>query len=304
MSKEQLPVQSIEDVLPDSYPPEVEAYFAHYELDVGPGIQHWFGSFPSGNYTLVAHIYRPARYEAAVIGLHGYMNHAGQLKHVIRPLLEQGFAVALFDLPGHGLSSGPSARIDSVEEYTQAVSDFMKIIRPRLHGPYHALGFSLGAGILVDLLLTGRAESFEKIILAAPLIRWTAYRQSKDTYKVYSKFTNKIPRFSQKNSSDREYLVFNKTEDYLQATHVSLPWVKALFDWNEKVTGLPVCEKEILILQGDKDATVDWQYNLELLGKKFPHAEIEILHKARHELFNETLNIRNSVLNYIQEYLK
>jgi alpha-beta hydrolase superfamily lysophospholipase len=304
MSKERPIIEPIEDADPQSYSARTEAYFAHYGLDCEPDVQHVFGSFASGRYTLAAHLYRPAHYEATVVLLHGYLNHTGQMRHLTGRLIEEGFAVGVFDLPGHGLSTGQSARIEDFEEYEQALEDFMKIVRPRLHGPYHAIGFSTGASILVDSLLTNRAESFDRLILAAPLIRWTAYRQSKDTYKVYRRFTDRISRFHTKNSSDREYLAFNKTGDYLHATHLSLDWVKALFDWNDKLKDLPPCDRDILILQGDKDSTVDWKYNLKLLGKKFPNARIEMFPKVRHELFNEAQEHRERVLETVRQYLQ
>ncbi len=297
-------MQSIEQVDPRSYPAEAEAYFAYYGLDFGRDAVHLFGSFESGGIPLAAHLYRPARYEATVIGLHGYLNHSGQLRHLIGSLLEAGYAVAVFDLPGHGLSGGPTARIDDFEQYITALDDFMKIVRPRLHGPYHAVGFSTGAAILIDLPLTGRDNPFEKIVLAAPLIRWTAYEQSRKTYKIYSRFTDKITRFHQKNSSDKEYLVFSKTRDYLHADHLSLSWVRALFDWNEKLTVLPACQKPVLILQGDKDSTVDWRYNLDLLGEKFPRGEVQLIAGARHELFNESMEYRQLVLQSVKTYLE
>lgn len=304
MSKERPIIEPIEDADPQSYSACTEAYFAHYGLDCGPDVQHVFGSFASGGYTLAAHLYRPAHYEATVILLHGYLNHSGQMRHLIARLLQEGYAAAVFDLPGHGLSTGQSARIENFAEYGQALEDFMKVVRPRLHGPYHAVGFSTGASILSDTLLTGQEEIFDRVILAAPLIRWTAYRQSKDTYKIYRRFTDRIARFQTKNSSDREYLTFNKTRDYLHATHLSLDWVKALFDWNDKLKDRPPYRKEILILQGDKDSTVDWTYNLYLLGKKFPNAKIEMFPKARHELFNEAQEHRRLVLASVVRYLK
>lgn len=304
MTIEQPPIEPMEDVNPESYPTETEGYFSHYDLDCGPEVQHWFGSFSSGKYTLAAHLYRPAHYEATILLFHGYMNHTGQFKHLIRRLLEEGYAAAVFDFPGHGLSSGERARIDDMAEYTRAAGDFLKVVRPRLHGPFHALGFSMGAAVLADLLLTGQGGLFDKVILAAPLIHWSAYNQSKNTYKIYIKFTDKITRFHQKNTSDREYLIFNKTQDYLHASHLSLYWVKALFDWNDTLDNLPACGKEILILQGDKDSTVDWQYNLDLLGRKFPNAKIEMFHTARHELFNEAIKHRLRVLESVTKYLK
>jgi len=304
MSKDRPSIQPIEDVNPESYSEDVEAYFAHYDLDCEDDVQHWFGSFESGKYSLAAHLFKPACYKATVVLLHGYLNHTGQFKHLIGFLLEQGYAVSAFDLPGHGLSTGQSARIDEFEEYARSVDDFMKIVRPRIEGPYHALGFSTGGAILADLLLADRSENFQKAILAAPLIRWPGYHQSKSTYNVYIKFTDKIARKLRKNSSDKVYRLFNKTQDYLHAQHVSLFWVKALFEWNDKVKDLSACDKEILVLQGDKDTTVDWKQNLKLLGEKFPNAKIEMFGKARHELFNEARQHRQKVLESVNHYFQ
>ncbi len=304
MSKERPTLVPIEDADPQSYPEDTEAYFAHYGLDFGPEVQHFFGSFPSGRYILAAHLYQPTQYEATVVLFHGYLNHSGQLRHLIGRLLKESYAAAVFDLPGHGLSTGQPARIGNFAEYGQAMEDFLKVVRSRLHGPYHAVGFSTGAAILTDSLLGGQEEAFERVILAAPLIRWTAYRQSRQTYKVYRRFTDRIARFQTPNSSDREYLIFNKTQDYLHARYLSLDWVKALFDWNEEIKSRPLCTKDLLILQGDKDSTVDWTYNLHFLGKKFPNSKIRMFSGARHELFNEAPQYRQQAMETVLQYLK
>ncbi|SUV72968.1 lysophospholipase [Acinetobacter baumannii] len=38
--------------------------------------------------------------------LHGYLEHSGIYQPIIREILEQGFSVITYDLPGHGLSNG------------------------------------------------------------------------------------------------------------------------------------------------------------------------------------------------------
>jgi alpha-beta hydrolase superfamily lysophospholipase len=300
---ERLDIEPIERADGRDYPAPVRSYFAHYGLaQNGFGGEHLFGTFPSGEFALAGHVYRPATYRATVLLVHGYLNHSGQFKHLIHYLLGNGFAVGVFDLPGHGHSSGDEAAIDSFEQYTQAVDDFMAVVTSRLHGPYHAAGFSLGGAILMDLLAAGRAAAFEKIVLAAPLVHWSLYEQSKGTYKVYSVFTDRIARFHQKNSSDKAYLVFNRTQDYLHRTSLSLRWVKALFDWNEKIERMPPCRTPVLVLQGDKDSTVEWRYNLELIDSKFPRARIDIVAGARHELFNEAENTRRAALDAVGRY--
>ncbi|MDH4201735.1 MAG: alpha/beta hydrolase [Phycisphaerae bacterium] len=303
--KERLELEPLATVDPVAYSDEAKGYFAHYGLDCeGMHTEHMFGSFESGDFTLAAHLYQPAQYTATVVLLHGYLNHTGQFKNLIRFLLENNYAVAVFDLPGHGLSSGEKGAIDSFEKYITVTQDFMRVVKDRLKGPCHAIGFSTGATILIEMLLENIAGDFEKIALAAPLIHWTAYEQSKGTYKVYKQFTDKIARFHRKNSSDKEYLVFNKTQDYLHSKHLSLRWVKALFDWNDKIDPMGPCDREVLVIQGDKDGTVDWKYNMDLVKQKFPNAKIEMVPGANHELFNEAPEYKQQALNLISDYLK
>jgi len=298
-----LPVlEPLEQAKPDCYSESAKAYFAYYGLDCGPQIEHLFGSFASGPYQLAAHIYRPARYEAAVVLLHGYLNHSGQMRHLLSALLENHFAVALFDWPGHGLSTGPHASINHFEEYTIALADFLQKVRARLHGPYCAVGFSMGAAVLIDTLLTGAVPCLEQVVLAAPLLRWAAYNLSKPLWKTVCLFTDRIPRIQQKNSSDPEYLSFNRSRDFLHARVVSLQWVKALYKWNDKLQTLPPSDRKILILQPQEDKTVDWPYNLKMLQKKFPTAHLQMLPGARHELFNEASTYCQAAIRAVLDY--
>jgi lysophospholipase len=303
--KERPDIEPLAAVDPAAYSDEAKRYFAHYGLDCyGLDTQHWFGSFESAGFTLAAHLYKPVEYTATVVLLHGYLNHTGQFRHLLHFLLDNNYAVAAFDLPGHGLSSGETARIDSFDEYITVTHDFIRIVKDRLSGPYHTVGFSTGAAILVEMLLENIADGFGKIVLAAPLIHWTAYEQSKGTYKVYKQFTDKIARFHRKNSSDKEFLIFNKTQDYLHSKHLSLKWVKALFEWNGKVEPMDACDREVLVIQGDKDGTVDWKYNMKLIDEKFPNATVEMIPGANHEIFNEALEYKQQALNCIAEYFR
>ncbi|MHC4552052.1 MAG: alpha/beta hydrolase [Planctomycetota bacterium] len=298
-------LEPIQQVNPDRYDAAALDYFAHYGLDNSDlSVEHRFGTFESAGFTLAAHLYEPAHYTATVVLLHGYLNHCGQYRHLIRYLLENNYAVALYDLPGHGYSTGEKAAIDSFDQYVQTTQDFMQIVTQILDGPYHVLGYSTGAAIVIEMLVDNCTGDFDKILLAAPLIRWSAYEQSKATYKVYKEFTDRIARFHRKNSSDKEYLVFNKTQDYLHAKHLSLRWVKALFDWNDKLQHAPGSDKEILVIQGDKDGTVDWQYNLGLIAEKFPNTKVKQIPGANHELFNEAPQYKQKALDYVTQYLQ
>lgn len=299
---ERLDIMPIEQADGRGYSPAVQAYFAHYGLDGELfGTEHLFGTFPSGDFTLAGHLFRPAEYTATVFLVHGYLNHSGQFRHLIRFLLDNGVAVGVFDLPGHGLSTGDEAAIDTMTQYTQAVQDFVAAAGRWVRPPYAVVGFSLGGAIVMDLLRQGCA-AFERVVLAAPLVHWSLYEQSKGTYKVYSAFTDRIARFHQKNSSDREYLVFNKTQDTLHRQWLSLRWVKAMFDWNAAFAAMPSCLVPIRVIQGDKDTTIDWRYNLNAVREKFPNAEIQMIHGARHELFNEAPGYRQAAFDCMKQY--
>ena len=131
--KDRPAIEPLAAVNPAAYSDEASAYFAHYGLDCeSPDTEHLFGSFQSAGFTLAAHLYQPAQYQATVVLFHGYLNHTGQFKNLIPFLLKNQYAVAVFDLPGHGLSSGRQAEIDSFDQYITVTQDFLNVIKTRL----------------------------------------------------------------------------------------------------------------------------------------------------------------------------
>ena len=106
-------------------------------------------------------------------------------------------------------------------------------------------------------------------------------------------------------SSDKEYLDFLTHHEPLRRTKVPLSWVQALTRWNEKLIGLNNDNnKEILIIQGTKDTIVDWKYNIPFLKQVFPLSQIIYIENGKHELFQETKNIRDYVFDIITEKLE
>ncbi|MEN6307184.1 MAG: alpha/beta hydrolase [Anaerohalosphaeraceae bacterium] len=328
-------IQSVVGLLAEThgpaYPEPIQSYFDHYGLD-WPCARHWFGWFASRDRKLAGHVWMPSTCKAIVVVLHGYMNHTGQMKHLIAGLLDNGFAVGSFDLPGHGLSEGNQAALGALGDYTQALRDFVKEIRLMLSAEIstgrprglraglcfysipglpptgsamkiHFVGFSTGATVGIDNLISGHGDLFDKVVLAAPLIRWRGYKVSKATYAFYRTFTDRVPRMPQANSSDLDFLYFNRHCDSLHTPVVSLDWVKAIFNWNDQLVRVQPSPKELFILQGDRDTTVDWRYNTRLLRDKFPAARMEIIPAAKHELFNEAQPCRQHVIGRVVHYL-
>jgi len=67
---------------------------------------------------------------------------------------------------------------------------------------------------------------------------------------------------------------------------------------------MPVCGRDVLVMQGDKDGSVDWKYNINLIREKIPKARIEMIAGANHELFNEAAEYKNTALEYVVGYFK
>ncbi|MFA6425224.1 MAG: alpha/beta hydrolase, partial [Phycisphaerae bacterium] len=246
------------------------------------------------------------------------------LSKLIKSLTEADFAVAVFDLPGHGLSSGERTAIDNFSQYNDCLADFVNAIRPYVKAPYHLIGHSTGAAIILDYILSDREDYFDKVILAAPLERSDWWLLSKIGFSICRHFCDNLPRVFRNISSDKDFLNFLQYHDPLSAKSFSLKWVGAMFEWDKRIEGkneknrsithstgsgqaVAALNKElnrpILVIQGTKDNIVDWKYNVPLIMSKFHDCEVELIENARHELFNESQQYRDEVFSLIKDYL-
>ena len=299
---------SLDSVMPGAYTDSILMYFRYYGLNFddkkGKSFEHLFGTFQSDTNTLAGHIFRPKDYKATIILLHGYFEHCGQLNHLIYYLLQNGYAVAAFDLPGHGLSNGELGAIDNFSRYTLALKNFVNIIDEKLHGPYYLIGHSTGAAIALDYLFTAEDCFFGKVVLVAPLIHNNSWNLSRISYKIANPFINRFPRKFRNNSSNKDYLDFIKTKDPMQLRTISLKWFKAFLEWNSQIVDYNPSNKQIYIIQGMNDKSVDWEYNIKCICDKFCNTEVGFIDKGRHALLNESYSRRNEVFSQINEYLE
>lgn len=285
-----------------SVDPQLTAkYFRWYGLDLVPG-GHVFGSFRSGGYTLAAHAFRPQAPRATVILMHGYLDHTGSHGTTIAHLLAQGYAVATYDQPGHGLSSGRRASIEDFQQYTDIFRDFLTLCRAHMPIPCHAIAHSTGASILIDYLLSGNGDDLGRVVLVAPLLHSAQWGASTTLAPLLGAFTDDLPRVFRDNTSDKSYGEFLR-RDPLQPRHTSLEWFDALVAWNERIERYPPSPRPVAMIQGDEDTVVDWRYNLALLRTRFPQARVEMIPGGRHQLLNEAPALREKILRVVDEEL-
>ncbi|MBT8374983.1 MAG: alpha/beta fold hydrolase, partial [Deltaproteobacteria bacterium] len=128
VKKEMKPLNFLQDPL---HTPLEVSYFRYYDFDLKE-TSHFWGTFNSGNKKIAAHILMPADSKGSVFLLHGFFDHSGIMKNLIRHCLDRHYAVAIYDLPGHGFSSEQGLAINDFSEYVAVLEDFIKICKDYL----------------------------------------------------------------------------------------------------------------------------------------------------------------------------
>ncbi len=283
--------------------------FAELDSDLA-GIRASIGTFESGPYTLVCQHFVPSAYppQKTAFLLHGYFDHAGLYRHLIRHLLHKGIAVVIFDLPGHGLSSGATASINSFQEYSEAFVAILELATERqLPSPWIAIGQSTGGAIIMDSLLGQRLKDkylFQHAILLGPLLRPRHWSRSKILFSLSKLFVASTPRKFSKNSHDTEFLKFLESEDELQSRILPRDWVLAMIDYINRFEKAPAQKQSLQIIQGKGDGTIEWEKNVPAILKKFPGSQVHWVEEAGHHLVNESIPYRKQVFQIIDRVLE
>ena len=276
-------------------------YFQFYDLNPA-GARHFFGTIVSEGQTLVVHIFLPPEPRGTLYLMHGFLDHSGTLSKLIKEGLAHQYAVVSWDLPGHGLSSGARTDIGEFELGARQLSDIMSRSENYLPKPFHLIAHSTGCSISLEYIYHSPARAFDGIVFLAPLIHHQHMGWGRFGYTIAKPFTKHFHRIDTINSSDQEYLDFVK-RDPLQSTSLSLAYLEDLYRWVDEAETYPAWPGSMLILQGDQDNIVDWEYNLEFLSDKITHSEIRIIPGANHQLANERKELRSEVFALIFAYL-
>lgn len=281
--------------------PALLPYLQFYNLDPrqllapsGAQVRCSAGTFDAAGFRIFCQSFSfsPGGCRGTVFVLHGYYDHGGLYGKLLRYLLLKGYAVVIFDLPGHGLSSGDRAAITSFAHYTDVLDALLtRAATAALPSPWHLVGQSTGGAIAMDYCLRHCAEAVprvDKIVLLAPLVRPHQWWRGSLLHSVLKHAVEGIPRNFVDNSHDAEFLRFLREDDPLQSRQLSARWVSALKEWLTRFEAAPACAKALFVVQGTGDTTVDWRYNLQAIARKFPYAHIEKISDARHHLVNES----------------
>lgn len=267
-----------------SYSSQTLSYFNYYDLDFD--VLRCFGTFESQGFDLAAHLFDPGNARGTVFLLHGYYDHTGILRNIVRLCIEEQLAVAVFDFPGHGLSTGVTASIDSFSQYVAVFKDFFEFCRPHIAEPYYLIGHSMGTAVILEYLFQTKGPPFEKVILLAPIVRCSYYYLSRIGHFLMSPFWDTAPRWFRKSSSDKRFLDFYRN-DPLQCSHFPMKWADSFYLWNRRIKSYGTISTAVAVIQGTRDNVVDWRHNIPFLRQRIPNLEAVYIKKARHQLMNE-----------------
>jgi len=286
-------------------PAELNSYLEHYHINftrTGLAKQYSIWRQPVATHRITSQCWSAYQPRGTLFIIHGYLDHCALYKRVIDWALTHQLNVVTFDLPGHGLSSGTPAAIDSFDEYTRVLKTIINHYRDITPAPYYSLGQSTGCAVIADYLLSHPEIVFKKNVLLAPLVRCRAWSVLRWVYFSVRPLIKDIKRNFSQTSHDREFQEFLLKNDPLQAKRIKLSWLGAMDAWIAKVKQAKPVNQDIMIIQGDEDSTVDWAYNLLALQHCFPNHHTQIIPGAEHRLANEALQFWQPVADTLERY--
>lgn len=281
---------------------EIAHYYDFYDMALYrefEGLEQRVGWLDASDFRIVMQSFKPVDPKGTVFVFHGYFDHAGIYHHLIRFLIKSGYAVVIYDMPGHGLSSGKQASIQNFQQYQNAMDACLKACKGSLPKPYHCVGQSTGGAVLIDRILNTEThgEAYDKVVLLAPLVRPKGWDGIKKLHSVVKPFFKVWHRSFAKNSEDTKFLTFLKDHDPLQSKYLAVDWISALREWVPKIESSRKMKRKVLIIQGTSDMTVDWQHNVDVIKRLFSEVKITYIQDAQHHLVNESLLKRDKIFN-------
>lgn len=285
----------------------LRTYLHHYgfdELHKTNAVNYAMGVLHFDGMKLVGHWWRKEKAKGTVLLVHGLFDHVGIYLKIVDELLSKNYNVFSVDMPGHGLSEGPEASINDFSDYSRVLDVCMALLINSGEKHILPMGQSTGgAGVLKYLNEGENRNVISKAVLLAPLIRPRSWWSVNLGYLLLHKFIKNVPRKFAVNSTDKVFLDFLANKDPLQPKNISVEWLRAMRKWVKEFPSVNKNTTPLLIIQGDDDLTVDWEYNLPLIQQRFSNTRVLMLPGAKHHLVNEAEFYREKINEEIARFL-
>ncbi|MEQ9824384.1 MAG: alpha/beta hydrolase [Puniceicoccaceae bacterium] len=271
-------------------------------LELPDGAEISLSSIQTDSGEIIVYRWVPPQARGWIVLLHGYLLHSLCQASCIAFLLQQGYAVIAPDWPGHGLSEGNRASIDSFQDYADVLDSVMQMHACHFPSPPHLIAHSTGASAWLEYQRTRCADPFARIVLVAPLLRNQLWHLSCLGIRLASPWLSSVPRCFRKSSSDPDFL--NRMHaDPLAPWSLPLQWSRAQMQWVAQFADAPINERSLWVLQGDRDNVVDWRFGLRRITAQFPQAHIQLWPGQKHDLLNEARPARDEIFRQLLKIL-
>jgi len=288
---------------PAAIHPELKQYLDCYSIDFSRKHEasYRLGFISAIGFEIATHYWSFELPRGTVFLFHDHFDHTGLFRHLIDWCLKEHYNVVSIDFPGHGLSSGQQANIETFDQYGEILKTLFPLCRKRLESPYFCIAHGAGAASVMNLMWKHGKRPFAKMVFLAPLVRpkdWSTLR-----YRLARMFGTSVKRSFLDDSSDKKFIEFLRTRDPLQSKRAPVEWTEAMQTW---LAAFPSRPKEImrpLVIQGDHDIAMEWRYNMKQMKAHFPNGTIAILKGGNHRLANETERVRAATFGKIKAYL-
>jgi alpha-beta hydrolase superfamily lysophospholipase len=124
-----------------------------------------------GEKLYLEHFLPPGKPRAVILFVHGYSTHSGPYRGLAQQLASQGFVVTLFDVRGHGRSSGRRGFVRAFSDYGRDLALMIAEARAG-HGrlPVVIVAHSHGGLIALDYLLGTPDHGVAGVVAGAPFL--------------------------------------------------------------------------------------------------------------------------------------
>lgn len=247
------------------------------------------------NLEMFSRSWTPANTPKAVVCLvHGLGEHTGRYEHVAEAFTQQGYALAGFDLRGHGLSEGPRGHTPSPEAYYNDVDGLFSQVEKRFPGSVKFLyGHSMGA--MIVLAYTPQRKPKIKGVIATAASVHSALEEDKFKLYLVKNFGSLMSTMTVDSGLDPKTLSHDPkvveayVNDPLVHRHVTMAFAKAGLEMIKQIYKYaPQFPVPALLMHGEKDA-LGYAYGTREVAELMPKnlVTLRLWPDMFHEIHNE-----------------
>ncbi|TFF88429.1 MAG: alpha/beta fold hydrolase [Promethearchaeota archaeon] len=216
--------------------------------------------------SLYYRIWKSKDHNKIVVGVHGMAAHSEYYIQIADQLINDGISVYALDLKHHGYSTGKKGDLESFNEVTNQVNEFIEMIKSEnIDIPIYLMGISMGGVIGINYSVKF-PENIDGLILMAPGVKTEFKLSILDILKlpiylvIYlvkrSKLVIDIAERSAVGTRNPLRLEY-QNKDELRITKVSLRYILGLNSYKKKAfKNASNITHPVIIFQGTEDKLV------------------------------------------------